>query len=311
MATVGFLGLGIMGAPMAANLARAGTPLIVWNRSTPAAVRLGELGAEVAASAQDVIAACDVTLMMLRDEAAIDATLRRGTVGFGAVRGRTIVHMGTTPPEYSAALGRDVVAAGGNYVEAPVSGSRGPAETGDLVAMVAGAPPHVTRVRPLLAPMCRDAFDCGPVPNGLLMKLAINTFLITMVTGLAEAYQLAERFGLDLDTFVAVHDAGPMASRVSTRKAGKLRAGDFAVEAGLADVFKNNRFVVDAAHRRGIAVPLMDVCHELYQRVVDAGLGDQDMAAVVRAFGTTERDHVDVSGDGMLDRAHREDKSPK
>jgi 3-hydroxyisobutyrate dehydrogenase len=281
---IGFLGLGIMGAPMAGNLVRAGTELVVWNRSAAKSEALRALGAQVASSPTEVLRRCDVVLVMLKDEAAIDETLGRGTADFTDVRGRTIVHMGTTQPEYSLGLARDVAAAGGCYVESPVSGSRGPAETGDLVAMVAGTPEAVERVRPLLAPMCRDSFLCGAVPNALLTKLAINTFLITMVTGLAEAYHLAERFGLDLDTFVAVHDAGPMASRVSTRKAAKLRAGDFLAEAGLADVFKNNRLVVEAARRRGIPAPLMDVCHDLYRDVVEAGLGDQDMAAVVRAF---------------------------
>lgn len=200
------------------------------------------------------------------------------------MRGTTIVHMGTTSPEYSAALGADVRAAGGCYLEAPVSGSRGPAETGDLVAMVAGDAADVARIRPLLAPMCSTSFACGPAPNGTLMKLAINTFLITMVTGLVEAVHLATEFGLDLDTFAAVHDAGPMASRVSMRKAAKLRTRDFTVEAGLADVDKNNRLIVAAARSRAAQAPLMTACHDLYREVVEAGFGEQDMAAVVRAY---------------------------
>jgi 3-hydroxyisobutyrate dehydrogenase len=95
--------------------------------------------------------------------------------------------MATTSPGYSKALGADVGSEGGRYVEAPVSGSRKPAEAAQLVAMLAGEPEVVASVRPLLAPMCRDAIACGPVPNALFMKLAVNLFLITMVTGLVEA----------------------------------------------------------------------------------------------------------------------------
>jgi 3-hydroxyisobutyrate dehydrogenase len=279
---IGFLGLGVMGLPMARNLDRAGTPLVVWNRS---AGRYAELpGASVATDPDDLLARCDTVLMMLQDDQAIDATLGRGTPRFAAVCGKTIVHMGTTSPEYSAGLGRAVEQAGGNYVEAPVSGSRGPAESGDLIMMLAGPRSATARVRTLATPMCREIFDCGPVPNALLMKLAVNAFLITMVTGLAEAYHLADRFGLDRRTFVAVLDAGPMASRVSARKAAKLLAADYAVEAGLADVYKNNRLITDAALTRDLAAPLMAVCRELYREVVEAGHGTEDMAAVVHAI---------------------------
>ena len=127
--------------------------------------------------------------------------------------------------------------------------------------MLAGDRAGVDRVRPLLAPMCRDTVDCGPVPNGLLMKLAVNLYLITMVTGLAEAAHFAERHGLDQERFVAILDAGPMASLVSRGKAAKLLARDFSVQAASLDVLKNNRLVAEAARRGRIASPLLDVCH--------------------------------------------------
>lgn len=287
---IGFLGLGIMGLPMARNLARAGTELVVWNRTAARTAELAGLGAAVADSPAAVLRVAGTVLMMLADEAAIDTTLRRGTASFERlVADRTLVHMGTTSPEYSLGLERDIVAAGGRYVESPVSGSRGPAETGELVAMLAGDPAEVEGVRALLTPLCRDSFACGPVPNALLTKLAVNTFLITMVTGLAEAYHLAERFGLDTGQFVEVLAAGPMASRVSTRKAAKLLAGDFTAEAAIADVLKNNRLVAEAARRRGLASPLIDTCHGLYRDTERAGFGAEDMAAVVRGIAAMTR----------------------
>ena len=175
--TVGFLGLGVMGEPMAANLARAGTDLIVWSRS-PGPV---PPGSRRAGSPAEVFRRADVVILMLAGAAAIDEVLRRGTPAFAAlVAGRLLVPMGTTAPEYSAGLAADVRAAGGRYVEAPVSGSRGPAEAGQLVAMLAGDPADVERVRPLLAPMCRETVDCGQAPAALLMKLPVNPFLIGM-----------------------------------------------------------------------------------------------------------------------------------
>lgn len=185
-----------MGRPMALNLARAGTPLVVWNRTPARCAPLRAAGAEVAAGPAEVFERAGTVLLMLADEEAVDAVLGRGTPDFAArVAGHTVVHMGTTSPEYSAALEADVRAAGGAYAEVPVSGSRVPAEQGQLVAMLAGDPAAVTAVRPLLASLCSETFDCGPVPNALLMKLSVNLFLITQVTGLTEAFHFADRHG--------------------------------------------------------------------------------------------------------------------
>src|SRR5215813_13539059 len=242
--SVGFIGLGLMGEPMARNLAHAGTPLIVWNRTTAKAEALREAGAHVVASPAQVFAMSDVVVLMLANAGAIDAVLCRGTAEFAQlVAGRTVVHMGTTSPGYSRELDVEIRAAGGCYVEAPVSGSRKPAEAGELVAMLAGDQPAVDMVRPLITPLCLDIFDCGAVPNALLMKLAVNLYLITMVTGLVEAVHFAERRGLDLALLVAILDAGPMASDVSRVKAAKLLAQDFTVQAAISNVLENNRLV--------------------------------------------------------------------
>jgi 3-hydroxyisobutyrate dehydrogenase len=134
--------------------------------------------------------------------------------------------------------------------------------------------------------MCHQAFDCGAAPGALTMKLAVNLFLITMVTGLAEAAHFAERHGLDMRQFQAILDAGPMASQVSRIKLQKLVEGDFAVQASITDVLKNNRLVAEAARRAGLASPLLDLCHALYGETQGLGLGGADMAAVIRAIET-------------------------
>ncbi len=274
-----------MGRPMALNLARAGTPLVVWNRTPGRCAPLRDAGAEVAADAAEVFDRARVVILMPADEAAVDAILARGTPDFAArVAGRTVVHMGTVSPEYSTALVDAVGAAGGAYVEAPVSGSRVPAEQGRLVALLAGDDGAVAEVRPLLAPMCRETFDCGPVPGALLMKLAVNLFLITQVTGLTEAFHFAGRHGLDRRRFLDVLDAGPMASAVSRMKAPKLLSRDFTVQAAATDVLKNNRLIAEAARTSGTASPLLDVCHALFEETVAGGHGGEDMVAVLHAL---------------------------
>lgn len=282
---VGFLGLGVMGQPMALRLADAGTPLVVHNRTPARAEPLRAAGAEVAAGPAAVFERSDAVLLMLADEAATDAVLARGTPEFASrVAGRLVVHMGTTSPEFSRGLETDVRAAGGRYVEAPVSGSRVPAQNGRLVAMLAGEESAVAEVAPLLAPLCHESFACGPVPGALLTKLSVNLFLITQVTGLVEAFHFAERQGLDRARFLDVLEAGPMASAVSRMKAPKLLAGDFSVQAAALDVLKNNRLIAEAARGAGVASPLLDACHTLFEETVALGHGGEDMVAVLRAI---------------------------
>jgi 3-hydroxyisobutyrate dehydrogenase len=274
-----------MGEPMALNLVKAGVPLMIWNRSFSKCEALADAGAVVSADLDELFAQCPAVILMLVDGAAIDEVVGRGTAAFSSRVGqRTLINMGTVPPGYSKALETDIRTAGGRYVEAPVSGSRKPAEAGQLVAMLAGDGEDISAARLVLAPLCRQAFDCGAIPGALLMKLAVNLFLITMVTGLTEAMHFANQHGLDVAQLVAVLDAGPMASDVSRLKAAKLLHQDFSRQAGISDVLKNNRLVVEAAREARIASPLIDMCFALYGETLSLGLGEEDMVAVIRAY---------------------------
>jgi 3-hydroxyisobutyrate dehydrogenase len=282
---VGFIGLGVMGQPMALRLVRAGTALVVWNRTAAKSEALASAGAHVAASPAEVFERAPVVILMLADGAATDSVAGRGTPRFAAgVHGHTIIQMGTTSPAYSRGLEADVRAAGGSYVEAPVSGSRGPAEDGQLVAMLAGEPGAAEAVRFLIRPMCRETIMCGLVPGALLMKLSVNLFLNTMVTALAEAVHFAERHSLDTRQFLAVLEAGPMASTVSRAKTHMLITRDFAVQASVSNVLENIRLIAEAARQSGVATPLLDVCHSLYDETVRLGQGRSDMVAVFQAI---------------------------
>jgi len=283
--TVGFIGLGIMGVPMASHLVRGGVDLVVWSRSPEPARELAALGARAADDAAGVFAAAETVILMLRDEAAVDAVLERDAERFAAlVRDRTIVQMGTFTTAFSEALAADVAAAGGRYVEAPVSGSRGPAVDGTLVAMLAGDDDAIAHVEPLIDLMCGSRFRCGPVPAALATKLAVNSYLISMVTALAETFHLAARTGVDVEVLRAVLDAGPMASVVSRGKAAKLLAGDLSAQAAVADVLKNARLAEGAAVAAGAAHPLLRASRELFEEAVAAGLGADDMIGVIAAL---------------------------
>jgi 3-hydroxyisobutyrate dehydrogenase len=282
---IGFIGIGTMGQLMALNLVKAGESLTVWNRSADKCEPLRTAGAGVAPDSAAVFSQSGIVIIMLADEAAVDAVLARGTTDFAArVGSRTIIHMGTVSPTYSLGIEADIRTAGGRYVEAPVSGSRKPAEAGQLVAMLAGEPAAVEAVRPLLAPLCHQTIPCGPVPNALLMKLATNAFLLPMIAALAEAFHLADRFGLDRQQFASVIGSGQLASPISRIKAQKLVAEDFAVQATVSDALKNNRLAIEAARAAKSASPLLDLAEELYAETLAMGLGQADLAAVLRAI---------------------------
>jgi 3-hydroxyisobutyrate dehydrogenase len=282
---IGFIGLGTMGQLMALNLVRAGKALTVWNRSADKCEPLRAAGARVAADSAAVFSRTGIVILMLADQAAVDAVLARGTTDFAArVGGHTIVHMGTVSPAYSRRLEADIRDAGGRYVEAPVSGSRKVAEAGQLVAMLAGEPAAVEAIRPLLTPLCQQTVPCGAVPNALLMKLATNASLLPMIAALAEVFHLANRFGLDRQQFVSVINGGQLASPVSRIKAEKSAAEDFALQAAVSDALKNNRLATEAARAARAASQLLDLAEELYAETLALGLGQADIVAVLRAL---------------------------
>lgn len=282
---IGFIGLGVMGQPMALNLAKAGAKLVVWNRSPAATEPLRHAGAEVAETVAELFQKTRIVICMLVNEAALDAVLQRGTPAFKAlVTDHLIVSMGSNPAEYSRTLAAEISAAGGRYVEAPVSGSRIPAEKGQLVSLLGGDPESLAEIRPLLAPMCRETIVCGAVGNGALMKLTVNHYLCTMLAGLAEAVHFAERNNLDLRTFEEAIASGPMACDLTRIKIPKLISRDLTVQAATSDAYNSTTLVAYAARAAGIASPLLDLSRQLYAESVRSGNGRLDMMSVITAI---------------------------
>ncbi|MET1004043.1 MAG: NAD(P)-dependent oxidoreductase, partial [Propionibacteriaceae bacterium] len=282
---VGFIGVGVMGQPMALNLARSGVRLIVWNRTAERTEPLRQLGATVASEVDDVFAAAEIVLVMLINEEVTDRVLGRGTPAFAQrVAGHLIISTGSVAPEYSRSLAADIRAAGGRFVESPVSGSRGPAEAGTLVALPGGDPDDIEAALPLLEPMTKAIFPCGPSGNGLLMKLAVNTYLNITVAAIAESANFARAQGLDLTLFRDAILAGPMASEIIRSKLEQLVTDDYAVRAAITDVYASTRLIADVAEASNIPAPLLEVASDLYRETVQQGHGREDMVAVIKAI---------------------------
>ena len=289
-AEVGFIGTGTMGEPMAHNLLRAGMPLIVWNRTTEKTRTLASAGARVASDASDVFENARTVILMLFDSAAADAVLARGTARFATnVEGRTIVQMGTVSPAHSLALAEDIAAAGGRYVEAPVSGQRGPAAAGQLIAMVAGDEHDIRAVRYLFDPMCKEVVSCGPVPNALSLKNTSNLYVATTLACLVETFNFARCQDLDLDLLATLLCNGPMASDLVRMKAPKLVARDFAIQASVRTMAEGTRLIAEQAAASQAAVPMLDACMLLCREAVSLGLSDADVTALTQAIEERSR----------------------
>jgi 3-hydroxyisobutyrate dehydrogenase len=274
-----------MGEPMARHLEAAGTHLVVWNRSEEKLRLLEHLGAEVADSVDDLFERVSTIIVMLANSTAIDDVLDRNGSRFAErIRGHLVINMGTVAPAYSKQLCEDVTKAGGVFVEAPVSGTRKPAQDAALVAMVAGESSVLEEVAELLNPMCREVVLCGEIPSALMMKLSTNVFLISLVSGLAECVHFAESNGVDPHLLLDVINSGHLSSDFSTVKLAKLLARDFDAQARIADVLENSQLIVDVARHAGIASPLSDLCFTLFGETRDLDLANADTVAVLRAI---------------------------
>jgi 3-hydroxyisobutyrate dehydrogenase len=282
---VGFIGLGSMGEPMARNLEAAGTHLVVWNRSVEKLRLLENAGAEVAGSIDELFERVSTVIIMLANSTAIDEVLGRYSDRFADhVRGHLVVNMGTVAPAYSHRLCEDVTNAGGEFIEAPVSGTRKPAQEASLVAIVAGQTSVIEKASGLLEPMCREVILCGEVPKALMMKLSINVFLISLVSGLAECVHFAESNGVDRTLLLEAINSSHLSSDFSRVKLPKLLTRDFDAQARISDVLENNQFIVDVAREAGISSPISDVCLSLFSETRDLDLANADTVAVLRAI---------------------------
>jgi 3-hydroxyisobutyrate dehydrogenase len=265
---IGFIGTGVMGTPMAKNLLKSNISLVVWNRTKSKLKPLLDMGAVQAENIDAIFDRVEYVILMLQNVKAIDEVLGRHLPIFASrVADHTIINMATISAENSKKLGEDIAAHGGRFVEAPVSGSKRPAEEGSLVAMLAGEDSDIERIKPIVERMCSSTLHCGAVPKAILMKLSINNLLINMVTGLAEAFNFASANGLDTNQFMDVLLAGPMANDIIRVKGPKLLNHNLDTQASIENVLDNNRLVVEAARTAGIHAPLINTCLQLYESI--------------------------------------------
>jgi 3-hydroxyisobutyrate dehydrogenase len=284
-AAVAVIGTGIMGSAMARNLVTAGLETRVWDRSTAATAPLADAGAVVAASASDAIKDAGVVITMLPTADVVDSVIfDEGATGAFA-DGCVWAQMGTIGVEATLRT-RDRLAArrpGVMFVDAPVSGSKGPAQQGQLLILASGPTAAADGVRPVFDVLGRKTVWLGEAGKGSQMKLVVNAYMSILIEGVAETLELADRLNIGHQQFAEVIEGGPLDAPIADAKLHKMDEGDYAAEFPLEWALKDVDLAIGAAP--GDTPPLLAALSRQWHAAVAAGHGRQDISAARLALG--------------------------
>lgn len=281
---VGFIGLGIMGWPMAANLCRAGFDVAAWNRTRERADALArEHGARAARTPAEAAEAAEAVITMVTDAPQVEQVLFGSDGAASALDGRALaVDMSTIAPSATRAIAARLGGENGaRFLDAPVSGSRPKAEDGTLTVMVGGEREDFDRARPALEAMGQLIVHVGPLGHGAMVKLLSNTLGAINAAALAQALWAAREAGLDPEAFLRVTSASSGASAMVDLKAVPMLDGAYEPLFKLQDMLKDVRHCLDEVRGLGLRLSLAEETERLYRAATDAGLGGRDFAAVM------------------------------
>jgi 3-hydroxyisobutyrate dehydrogenase-like beta-hydroxyacid dehydrogenase len=283
---IGFVGLGIMGSAMAANLVKAGFEVTVWNRSPEKCQPLVAAGAGICDSPRAVAGVSDILFAMMATPAAVES-VRDGADGIiaGLRPGTGYVDMSTVDAETSIVSARLTHQAGGLFLEAPVAGSRKPAEDATLTIMAAGDRALYDSSLPALEKMGRKILYLGETGNAARMKLANNLVMGGMLTALCEGLALAAGSGLDTAQLLEVLDSGAVSNPMFRLKGPQIAANrEFPAAFPLKHMQKDLRLALRLAEAVGQPLFATATVNEIYKAALAQGLGDADFAAVCRVI---------------------------
>ena len=284
-AAVAVIGAGIMGSAMTRNLVAAGVHTRVWDGSAAATGPLGAAGAVVAASAREAVRDAEVVITMLPTAGAVESVIFDGGVAGAFADGCVWAQMGTIGVAATRQIARLAAQRPGvMFVDAPVSGSKGPAEQGQLLILASGPATAADRVSPVFDILGRKTVWLGQVGQGSLMKLVVNTYMSILIEGVAETMELADRLGIGHQQLAEAIEGGPLDAPIADAKLHKMDQGDFAAEFPLEWALKDVDLAISAAGED--TPPLLAALSGQWHAAVAAGHGRQDISAARLALGS-------------------------
>ncbi|CAI0459370.1 unnamed protein product [Linum tenue] len=256
---IGFLGLGIMGKAMSMNLIKKGFKVTVWNRTLSRCDELVEMGASVGETPAAVVKKCKITIAMVSDPAAaLSVVFDKDGVLEEISSGKGYVDMSTVDPETSSKISEAITSKGGSFVEAPVSGSKQPAEAALLVILAAG----------------------DKIGNGARMKLVVNMIMGSMMNAFSEGIVLADRSGLNPSDLLDVLDLGAIATPMFKGKGPNMIKSNFSPAFPLKHQQKDMRLALALGDENAVSMPIAAAANEAFKKARSMGLGDLDFSAV-------------------------------
>ncbi|MBZ5704038.1 MAG: NAD(P)-dependent oxidoreductase [Acidobacteriia bacterium] len=275
---VAFLGLGIMGRPMAANLVKAGHEVTVWNRTPGKVVE----GAQSASSPAEAARGAEVVWMCVSDTKAVEDVLF-GPQGVqdSLAQGMTVVDSSTISPSATRNFAERVRTRGAQYVDAPVTGSKVGAENGTLIFIVGGEEAAIEHLKPLFAAMGKQFFRMGETSKGQAAKLVMNLQIALIYEGFSEALTLATKLGVPAETLLPLVQASMVRSGVVDYKAPFVMKRDFSPNFPLRLMHKDLRLALDAAKEARVKLPGLETVEEIYEMATEDGHENLDYAATL------------------------------
>jgi len=278
---VAVLGTGIMGGPMARNLLRAGHEVTVWNRTVEKAEALEEAGARVASTPADAVRGAEIVLTMLADALAVEETL----IGSGALdvmpQGALWIQSSTIGVAGTERLAEQAGERGITFVDAPVLGTKKPAEDGQLFMLASGPEEARARCKPVFDAISRGHVWLGEAGLGTRLKLVVNSWILCTIENLSETFVLAQTLGVDPRSLLEAISGGGMDMPYAHLKGEAILNQDFPASFPLVHARKDVALILDAAGE--VELPLVRATLQQFDRAFELGHGDEDMSAVYYA----------------------------
>jgi len=286
---IGFIGLGIMGSRMAENLLNKGYDLVVHNRTKEKAQSLLDKGAQWADSPAEVARKADVVFTMLANPSIVEKIVYDQDGLFnGLSEGKLWVDSSTVDPAFSRKMAQEANSRGIRFLDAPVTGSKIPAEKAELVFLVGGKEEDLNEVRDMMNAMGKDISFQGENGMGASMKLVINLMLGQAMAVFSEAVALGEGMGLDREKVINTLLAGPTAAPALKGKKEKILQDEFSPEFPLVHLQKDLYLATKAGFENGVPMPIANVTKEIYAQAKQSGLSDQDFSAISRFLSSNK-----------------------
>ena len=281
--TIGFIGLGLMGGPMASNLVKAGFPVTVWNRTASKAESLVEQGAKLAANPRAVALQADVLITIVSDPAALEEVLwgANGAIE-GLRRGSLYIDSSTVSPDLARRVAKVCADRGVEFLDAPVTGGNWGAEKGELLYMIGGDARVFDRAKPVLDVLGKKFFLLGPNGAGQTVKLGMNLILAMQVDALAEALAVVTAAGVEGERLVEVLQSSMGRTALLDIKAPLMLKHEYKASFPLRLMQKDLRLALEMAREHGVTLPAAAAAYGTYTTVKDSSNDDPDYAGIMR-----------------------------